>query len=184
MGDTGYYMGYFYDRAITYDLSVAGYSWHWSSELFDGDPVFFDIIHHKFYADPSVLFKDGKIYGVSGQLWPTSSDTPNIDMGSLSPYGVMDPYTYDPETEESYEIPSYYYEPLTDLHMSPEFSIYRTFAYGNIYSGPNFKGIWNFAGSYATVPEPQSWALLIIGFGMVAGRMRRARVPVGATRTV
>jgi hypothetical protein len=54
--------------------------------------------------------------------------------------------------------------------------------YGNDYSGPAFEGQWNFATSSAAVPEPATWATLILGFAVLGAALRQRRGRQGARR--
>lgn len=50
--------------------------------------------------------------------------------------------------------------------------------YGNTYGTQGFKGTWDYANSSAIlsgVPEPTTWAIMIIGFGMTGAAIRLAR---------
>lgn len=50
--------------------------------------------------------------------------------------------------------------------------------YGNTYGTQGFKGTWDYANSSAVlsgVPEPATWAIMIIGFGMTGAVIRTAR---------
>lgn len=60
---------------------------------------------------------------------------------------------------------------LSDFRIEPGEGLY-----GNTYGTQGFKGTWDYAGSSAVlsgVPEPATWAMMIIGFG-VTGAMFRA----------
>lgn len=48
--------------------------------------------------------------------------------------------------------------------------------YGNIYGSQGFQGTWDFANSTVTlsgVPEPATWAMMIVGFGLAGAALRR-----------
>ena len=46
--------------------------------------------------------------------------------------------------------------------------------YGNLYESQGFEGVWDFAGSQVTsVPEPSTWAMMILGFGLAGSALRR-----------
>ena len=47
--------------------------------------------------------------------------------------------------------------------------------YGNDYAGPAFAGQWNFATSSAAVPEPATWAMLLLGFAGLGAAVRKRR---------
>lgn len=47
--------------------------------------------------------------------------------------------------------------------------------YGNDYLGPAFEGQWNFATSSAAVPEPATWAMLMLGFAALGALVRKRR---------
>ncbi|QKS01788.1 PEP-CTERM sorting domain-containing protein [Sphingomonas sp. CL5.1] len=52
---------------------------------------------------------------------------------------------------------------------------YITVKYNNAQIGSNYAGLLSFNPSSGAVPEPATWALMILGFGMVAGAMRYRR---------
>jgi len=48
--------------------------------------------------------------------------------------------------------------------------------YGNTYNSQGFQGVWDFSGSSVTlsgVPEPATWAMMIVGFGLAGAAVRR-----------
>lgn len=62
---------------------------------------------------------------------------------------------------------------LSDFRIEPGEGLY-----GNTYGTQGFKGTWDYANSSATltgVPEPTTWAIMIIGFGMTGAAIRSAR---------
>lgn len=62
---------------------------------------------------------------------------------------------------------------LTFSRTDPQFTVGGDkFLYMNTYNGPTFRGAWDFDASVAA-PEPSTWAMMIAGFGMVGGAIRR-----------
>jgi hypothetical protein len=62
---------------------------------------------------------------------------------------------------------------LSDFRIEPGEGLY-----GNTYGTQGFKGTWDYANSSAIltgVPEPTTWAIMIIGFGMTGAAIRSAR---------
>ena len=62
---------------------------------------------------------------------------------------------------------------LSDFRIEPGEGLY-----GNTYGTQGFKGTWDYAGSSAIlsgVPEPATWAIMIVGFGMTGATIRAAR---------
>lgn len=62
---------------------------------------------------------------------------------------------------------------LSDFRVEPGEGLY-----GNTYGTQGFKGTWDYAHSSAVlsgVPEPASWAIMIVGFGMTGAAIRAAR---------
>jgi len=62
---------------------------------------------------------------------------------------------------------------LSDFRIEPGEGLY-----GNTYGTQGFKGAWDYAGSSAVlsgVPEPATWAIMIIGFGMTGTAIRATR---------
>jgi hypothetical protein len=51
--------------------------------------------------------------------------------------------------------------------------------YGNTYQTPGFRGTWDLNGSFASltsgIPEPKTWALMIVGFGLTGAALRQRR---------
>lgn len=67
---------------------------------------------------------------------------------------------------------------LRFLNFNPNFLIgSRQHLYANTYDGAAFRGQWNFASSIAAVPEPETWALFILGFAGIGLAARRRRSP-------
>ena len=62
---------------------------------------------------------------------------------------------------------------LSDFRIEPGEGLY-----GNTYGTQGFKGTWDYAGSSAIlsgVPEPATWAIMIVGFGVTGATIRAAR---------
>ena len=62
---------------------------------------------------------------------------------------------------------------LADFRIEPGEGLY-----GNTYGTQGFKGTWDYAHSSAVlsgVPEPTTWAIMIVGFGMTGAAIRAAR---------
>ena len=65
---------------------------------------------------------------------------------------------------------------LRFLNFNPNFLIgSQQHLYANTYDGAAFRGQWNFGSSIAAVPEPATWAMLILGFGAIGLAARRRR---------
>ncbi len=68
---------------------------------------------------------------------------------------------------------------LSDFRVEPGEGLY-----GNTYGTQGFKGTWDYANSSAVlsgVPEPATWAIMIVGFGMTGAAIRAARSARKAT---
>jgi hypothetical protein len=68
----------------------------------------------------------------------------------------------------------------TNTNALPQFDLgsgaIRTgdFAYNNTYQTPGFNVTWDLAGaSFAQVPEPATWAMTLVGFGLIGTAARR-----------
>lgn len=164
----GYQVAYFYAApdSATFDLNLLGYSWIPKHERYDGETWltgiddFSQTLPHM--AAPSLLFKDGKVVGFAGELVPVSSPIPILNLGSSYMTG-----SYDADT-------GWKTTPVGSISLSANFQVLADPGlYENAYVGPSFGGVWNFAQSEVGIPEPATWALMIAGFGLVGGAMRR-----------
>ncbi len=171
-------VAYFYASSPgrIFDLSLGVYAWDPANEYLDGDPVITGIedlsgtLPH--LAGPSVLFKDGKILGFAGWLIPAWSVVPLMELGSGYMTGTYDPYGDGPAWQLR--------DPET-MYVTSSFNVTADPGlYGNRYIGASFNGVWDFDGSSAGIPEPASWALMIAGFGLMGGAIRRRRAVAGA----
>jgi len=161
-GDTGYKIVGFYDNP-TFKITIGGNQIGYRDEINDGTNFFIDYISGAHAAAPAVLFRDGKIAGVFGYFAP-DGNIPGFIGGTFGS-GYKDFCNWpEPEICTSYS-----------LYLSDTFSITNENLYRNHYRGPAFTGVWNFEQSIAPVPEPVSWALLILGIGLAGAAMRKHR---------
>jgi hypothetical protein len=101
---------------------------------------------------PSIRFAGGKVLGVDGDMMPAGN--------SIRPLLAMSGGT------------SFVIEPGEGL-------------YGNIYNSQGFAGVWDLEHSSAIltgIPEPATWAMMIIGFGLIGGALRRRRTMIAAAK--
>lgn len=167
----GYSVAYFYDSAPeNFSLTVNGYSWLPQDEWLDGDTDFTGILDFSGtlpqLAAPSLLLKDGKVLGFAGWLIPSSRPVPLFELGSEYMTGFYDP------DDGGWNLPDPEFlavSALFELTADP-------FMYENLYFGNSYNGVWDFEGSWVGVPEPQSWAMMVGGFGLLGIALRRRRV--------
>jgi hypothetical protein len=169
-GDTGYKIVGLFNNG-SFSLELGGHTYSFRDEILDGDRFFYD------YSDsaatnalPAIIFKDGKVAGLVGQINPSRSIAAPLNLGSAISAGVRDQCRAD---DGSYlpQLCSYF----GPLYLSDGFKVLRQEYYGNSYSGPNFTGTWNFSASLAPVPEPATWAMIVLGIGAIGGAVRRSQ---------
>jgi len=135
--------------ALFWRIDGGGLTWDAHDDFFDGQVPFFGQ-----FGDPQIL---------SGPAIAFSN-------GKITAFGTTVPF-----------FPADGSAPAIDLGHSPNFSLYTPNLDANFRYTPGFTGIWDFAGATitaVTVPEPAAWALLIAGFAMVGGALRRRRAGV------
>jgi hypothetical protein len=172
----GYSVAYFYDDTPgrVFDLKLGSYSWIPEHEYLDGTPDLTGIDDRSgtlpHLAGPSLLLKGSKVLGFAGWLIPTNSPVPLFDLGSDYMTGCYDPMG------DCGGGPDWVVEDPTQMTVS---SLFRVQAlpgtYENRYVGASFNGQWDFAGSSAVIPEPSTWMMLILGFGVIGFAARRNR---------
>lgn len=170
-GDTGYQLVGLRNPGDTFDLALGGFHWDAITEQSDGLPFYEFITEAEaHYASlPAIAFKDGKVAGVMGYLIPAQSPTPVLWLGSYTGGGFTHCYPGPCESQ------------FSPLQLSSAFMLEKGYSrYANSYDGPAFNGIWNFASSSVGVPEPASWAMMILGVGIAGAglRQRRAVPPI------
>lgn len=165
-GDTGYQViGYGkYASESEFKITMDNYVWNSSAEYLDGQPFYEynnSVTGQSIYMSfPMIFFKDGKIAGVAGKL-VSSGNIPMLFLGSGGGFFY--------ESCNAVGCTSQFNQPS----LSDTFTFQNRHWYNNTYSGPTFTGKWNFDGIPAPVPEPASWALMILGIGMAGAAMRR-----------
>lgn len=168
-GDYGYSMIGFYGLPTGGDEywrveGPGGLLWRTTDDQNDGMHIFQDVEDYtRNIRYPAIAIQDGKVLGVGGKMYDSGgSNRPMLKMGYTMGSGYRDCY------RECIE----YFEPAS---FSSQFAISAGEGfYGNYYNSQGFDGIWDFDGSVvAMVPEPSTWAMMIIGFGLVGAGLRR-----------
>lgn len=181
-GDFGYsvvgFYGYEMQGTQFFKLQSNGRSWSSWNEMGDGALPFYtsdvtigDTYNHQTLAAwPAVMIADGKVIGLAGDLVPTNTSyTPILELGSSAGYGWETWYS------DYAGGPVDYDSSFTPGSMSSQFVLRPGDGlYGNTYQGGTFVGVWDFANSsVAMVPEPATWAMMIMGFGLAGAALRR-----------
>ena len=173
-GDQSYQVAFVSDFMI----SAGSYNWITTDETSDGSPVFtYDryinnddgsvTTEHHDYGNPVLAIQNGKIIGVTGEFVRTISST----IPGFSTHSSVS--GYDIAYNDAPGLPVVY-ERAGDGILRPTFAIESNFIYGNTAKTPGFIGRWDFANSSLSgVPEPATWALMVIGFGAVGAAMRK-----------
>lgn len=166
-GDTGYQVVGFRKPGDAFDFTLNEYHWGEGDEqngffpfyTYDNYPV-----ETRYTSMPALVLKDGKVAGVMGKMVPAGSETPVMRNSSFTAGG---------STYCKGGVCNSVFEPL---FLSDTFTLEKgNFLYANTYDGPEFNGIWNFSQSSVGVPEPSTWALMILGIGMAGAGLRRRR---------
>lgn len=117
-----------------------------------------------------VVYKGNKIYGLTGSSTPTGFDPreggPDLRLGSIQYYATC---VRDDAVSEygCYGTPSFW--------VSDEFHISRP-SRGPHYVTQGFTGLWDYSAAQVSgVPEPATWAMMIVGFGFAGIDIRRRR---------
>lgn len=164
-GDTGYQIVGFPRTGDAFKLALNDYQWIAGDEEFGAGPFYtYDNYptETRYARLPALVLKDGKVAGVMGKLLPAFSPVPVFNPLSYTGYGYL---RCRPDGCTSHFDP---------LNLSDTFTITKEYlTYGNSYQGPNFIGVWDFSQSIIGVPEPASWALLMLGVGMIGIGLRR-----------
>lgn len=184
-GDTGYSVAGLYGLPTSgnafFRIDAPGLTWqtsdndnplpffYYESNLSDQGPI---QVHS---LQPAIIISGDKVVGIMGYLLP--SNGPALSLGSGNINGWYDEEAINGQliAKSSYSIPL----------LSDQFSLDSPYgAYGNQYSTPGFSGTWDFANSsvvdppspgdidISSVPEPSTWAMFILGFGLVGWRKR------------
>jgi hypothetical protein len=175
-GGSGYSVAGLYGAPTTgptfWNLTLDGFQWNSRNEEMDGgDPIFSNDEglpgYSKTISSPDIMFAGGKVFGVGGYMVPTgTSAVPVINLGSTAYFGGS------VGTDRSGDVVASF----SPLNLSSAFDIQAgNGLYGNDspFSG---SGTWDFADSIVTVvPEPDIWAMVIGGFGLLGLALRRRR---------
>lgn len=168
-GNHGYSMVGFYGLPTTGEEywrveGPGGMVWRTRDDQNDGQVIFQDWQDNtRNIRYPAIAIQDGKVLGVGGKMYESSgSSRPMLKMGYTMGSGFKDCY------HECVE----YFEPGS---FSSQFAISAGDGYySNFYNSQGFDGVWDFDGSVvAMVPEPSTWAMMIVGFGLVGAGLRR-----------
>ena len=157
-----------------YDIDP--FDWYGQSkDAFDENTGEITVNYHRFLGGPAVAFKDGKVTGI----W-SASELFSEGVGPTNALMVAGGRALPPTGYEA-EIPNF----GVDEHVFGPIVPERYFAvneggplspYSLEYDNRAFLGEWDFANSVVLitgVPEPGSWALMILGFGLAGARLRR-----------
>ena len=170
-----------FGQASKLSITSAGGSWIATDEQNDGEAFYtYDYYaenldgsttsRHYELALPGIAFAGGKVLAFAGEMIGRG-ETPVMFNGRL-PVGFETCGNLEPGGSVQCQ------STWSPANLSSGFNILgNTFLYDNMYLGPDFHGEWDFANSsVVAVPEPTTWALLIVGFGMTGSAMRRRRV--------
>ena len=164
-------------------VKAGGVTWISSDDISDAEPTAY-IYNYYLDADgnytgenyvtmsnPAFLFSGHKVSGLAGTLYRDNGATPDLELGSSTGTGSIDREIYSDGTVNILD------QTFTPGWSSSSFTI-QSSSYGDSYDSPyySFTGVWDFAGSTVTVPEPATWALMIVGFGLTGTMLRRGRM--------
>lgn len=181
-GDYGFYVA----PPESFTITSGPLTWIATDDILDGAPIYTWVLDYylldgtllqleRFFGNPVIAFADGKVVGVAGDLSPAdNSDRPRLQLGS---YFTGDEYQYNEGPGEPLMLIGTY-----NAMLSSTFRVLTPDGlYGNIYDTPGFTGTWDFAGSSVqAIPEPNSWAMMIVGLGTVGALLRRRQRPARA----
>lgn len=172
-GATGYqvagsvlHTGPGYGAVGDWQVAASGYSWGPKDDELDNQSPFFtyDGASNDFaLSGPYLVIKDGKVVGVGNNspFYPSVGVAPQLNLGGGPIDGSVGASTS-----------------FSGLSFSPNFSISEADNYANFLYTPGFSGTWDFADSsvtLASVPEPDAWALLLLGFFGLGAALRAQR---------
>jgi hypothetical protein len=152
-----------------------GVLWNARSDELDGSLEYYSESYsagplcctERHFSGPAIAFADGKIRGLGNQVDMYAHTAPILRPGTTMGHGLVD-IGYDPDSN------IIQYESFIPFIFSPDFTIAwnNPCLYGMCRYTPGFKGVWDFDGSYAAIPEPESWAMLLLGFFALGGALR------------
>jgi hypothetical protein len=180
-GSFGYRIAFLYGSPFS--LTLNGLSWPFVNEVNDGFPLYtynYDVTdaagnltERSFgFGAPAVIFQGRKVLGVAGLMVATDSNaTPLLDLGSNTGEGEDDFFN------DFAGAPIQHASFFTPAALSTTFQIRDAQGlYGNTYATPGFTGVWDLADSVVTdLPEPSTWAMMLLGLGSVGALARRRR---------
>ncbi|MDP3747922.1 MAG: PEPxxWA-CTERM sorting domain-containing protein [Phenylobacterium sp.] len=133
----------------------------------------------RFVTDAAILYKGSTVIGLIGTSAPSDFDIgPDYDLGSS-----MDPgpdatdyigwhgYCLRQSNSESYDC-----DGRGNWTATSDFWI-KAPTYTSTYYTQGFRGVWDFDGARIVgIPEPSTWAMMIMGFGLAGAALRRRAV--------
>ncbi|WP_309644990.1 PEPxxWA-CTERM sorting domain-containing protein [Phenylobacterium sp.] len=132
---------------------------------------------YRMIEGPAILFKGSKVMGLVGFTGIYNLALPDYNLGS---------YVRNWSSECKRQAIDQPYVCADDLASKIEandtFEIYSN-QHNGIYKTQGFNGAWDFAGaSISGVPEPTTWAMMILGFGLAGSALRRRQSQVALLR--
>ncbi len=141
-GDFGYTVAGLYNLPAAsgwfYRVEAPGAEWSDLAELDDGYPFFTEDLYPNVreFANPAIVFQNGKVIGLTGALWPQTGTLPVLEMGSKPGFGYLGNGGHPDEPITSN---------FTAFDLSSGFSVSENSLYPSLFLGSRRDGLWRSA---------------------------------------